>query len=186
RELNAAVGVDHEPVLVLAPITAADPDGYRRAGCPAAHNKIRCPLQPASLPLPYSRPTIHQPPEHPPVCCTQKTITIPPSVNAKTAQKHDYPSPAHRHSYQRRTAAERANASIKDPATTNLARGHCRLTSLTPIALFTATALIARNLRTHDAYTARQADHARRPDQRRRRRRQPLHELTTPATDSPP
>ena len=167
----------------LAPVTAPDADGYRRAGCPAAHGKLRCPLQPDSISLPYDRPTIHQPPQHPPVCCTQKTITIPPSVNAKTAQKHDYPSAAHRHSYQRRTAAERANASIKDPATTNLARGHCRLTSLTPLTLYTAAAFIARNLRTHDAYTARNADPAR---QHRRRRRQPLHALITAATDSSP
>ena len=170
----------------LAPITAPDADGYKRAGCPAAHGKLRCPLQPASLSLPYNRPTVHQPPEHPPVCCTQKTITIPPSVNAKTTQKHDYPSAAHRHSYQRRTAAERAFATIKDPATTNIARGYCRLTSLTPLALFTATALIARNLRTHDAHTARNADHARQPGHRRHRRRQPLHALITATTDSSP
>jgi hypothetical protein len=170
----------------LAPVTAPDPDGYRRAGCPAAHGKLRCPLQPASLSLPYDRPTIHDPPEHPPVCCTQKTITIPPVVNAKTVQKHDYPSAAHRHSYQRRTAAERVYASIKDPATTNIARGYCRLTSLTPLALFTATAVIARNLRTADAFTARQADHAHRPGHHRRRRRQPLHALITAAADSSP
>jgi hypothetical protein len=170
----------------LAPITAPDADGYRRAGCPATHGKLRCPLRPASISLPYDRPTIHEPPEHPPVCCTQKTITIPPSVNAKTAQKHDYPSAAHRHSYQRRTAAERAFASIKDPATTNLARGHCRLTSLTPLALFTATALIARNLRTTDAFTARQTEHARRPGHHRRRRRQPLQALIAAAADSSP
>ena len=46
--------------------------------------------------LTHDRPTILDPPEHPPVCCTQQTITVPPSVNAKTAQKHDYPSPQHR------------------------------------------------------------------------------------------
>jgi len=28
----------------------------------------------------------------PATCCVQKTITVPPSVNAKTAQRHDYPS----------------------------------------------------------------------------------------------
>ena len=40
----------------LAPITAPDTDGYRRAGCPAAHNKIRCPLQPDSLACPTPGP----------------------------------------------------------------------------------------------------------------------------------
>ncbi|HUZ03206.1 MAG TPA: hypothetical protein VMU89_22910 [Thermomicrobiaceae bacterium] len=169
----------------LAPVSAPDPDGYRRAGCPAAHHKLRCPLWPDSMTLPYERPTVHDPPEHPPVCCTQKTITIPPTVNAKTSQKHDYPSAAHRHSYHRRSAAERANASIKDPATTNLARGHCRLSGLTPLALFTATTLIARNLRTHDAHTARNTDPHHSP-RHRRRRRQPLHTLIMAATDSSP
>ena len=29
-----------------------------------------------------------QPPQHPQACCAQQTITVPPEVNAKTAQKH--------------------------------------------------------------------------------------------------
>ena len=128
---------DHQP----------DPDGYHRVICPAAQGKLRCPHRPASLTLPNDRPTILNPPEHPPVCCTQQTITVPPSVNAKTAQKHDYPSPAHRTSYNRRTAAERTFATLTDRATNDISRGWCRLMGLTPIALFTATALIARNIR---------------------------------------
>jgi transposase len=39
----------------------------------------------------------------------------PPDVTAKTAQKHDYPSTAHRRSYARRTGAERGFATAKDP-----------------------------------------------------------------------
>ena len=170
----------------LAPISRPDTDGYHRAGCPAAHGKIRCPLKPDSLTLSHDRPTIHDPPEHPPVCCTQNTITIPPTVNAKTTQKHDYPSAAHRHSYHRRTAAERTFASIKDPATTNLTRGACRLTGLTPHALLTATALIARNIRIPDAYTARQAENQHRaarglPPKTRKRRRTTTHDLIAAA-----
>ena len=57
-----------------------------------------------------------QPPEHPQACCTQQTITVPPDVLAKTAQKHDYPSAAWRRSYARRTGAERGFATAKDPA----------------------------------------------------------------------
>jgi hypothetical protein len=30
------------------------------------------------------RPEILTPPEHPPACCNQQTITVPPEVNAKT------------------------------------------------------------------------------------------------------
>ena len=57
--------------------------------------------------LGLDHPEILNPPTHPPRCCTQHTITVPPSVNAKTAQKHDYPSAAWRRSYARRTGAER-------------------------------------------------------------------------------
>jgi hypothetical protein len=70
--------------------------------------------------LAYTRPEIYEPPAHPPTCCSQRTLTVPPSVNAKTAQKHDYPSPAHRRSYARRSAAERTNATIKDPASNDM------------------------------------------------------------------
>ncbi len=174
----------------LSPITGHDPDGYHRAICPAAQGKLRCPLRPASMTLPHDRPTIPQPPEHPPACCQQKTITVPAHVNAKTAQKHDYPSPQHRTSYNRRTAAERTFATITDRATNDLSHGWCRLTGLTPIALFAATALIARNIRTADAFAARQADNQRRaalglPPKQRKRRRQTVHDLIS-ATSGPP
>ena len=90
----------------LGPITADDTDGYHRVTCPAATDKIRCPLRAASMTRDRSRPEILTPPEHPPACCTQQTITVPPQVAAKTRQKHDYPSPAHRRSYARRTSSE--------------------------------------------------------------------------------
>jgi hypothetical protein len=76
----------------LGRLTADDPDGYHRVACPAAMGKIRCPLRPASMRLDRSRPEILQPPGHPQACCAQQTITVPPDVLAKTAQKHDYPS----------------------------------------------------------------------------------------------
>jgi hypothetical protein len=170
----------------LAPLTGYDPDGYHRVTCPATTGKIRCPLRPASMTLTHDRPTIHQPPKHPPACCTQKTITVPPNVNAKTTQKHDYPSPAHRRSYQRRTAAERTFATTTDPATTNLTRGWTRHTALTPIALLTATAYLARNLRITNAFHARQADNQRRaqlglPPKHRTHRRQTTTDLISAA-----
>ena len=115
----------------LSPITSHDPAGYHRVSCPAAQGKLRCPHKPASLTLPNDRPTVLKAPEHPPVCCTQETITVPPTVNAKTAQKHDYPSPAHRASYNRRTAAERTFATLTDRATNDPSRGWCRKTGLT-------------------------------------------------------
>ena len=78
----------------LGRITSDDTDGYHRVMCPAAMGKIRCPLRPASMRLDRNRPEILTPPQHPPDCCTQQTITVPPQTCAKTAQKHDYPSKA--------------------------------------------------------------------------------------------
>jgi hypothetical protein len=169
----------------LSPLTTPDQDGYHRVICPAVQGKARCPLRPQSITLRHQRPTIHKPPQHQPLCCTQQTITVPPQINAKTTQKHDYPSPQHRRSYNRRTAAERANASIKDPATSDITRGSCRLTGLAPTALLTACVIAARNLRTADAFTARQAKTDTHSPATRRRRREPIQQLLATANGSP-
>jgi hypothetical protein len=165
--------------------TGDDADGYHRVMCPAAMGKIRCPLRSQSMTLPRDRPEIITPPGHPPACCTQHTITVPPAVAAKTRQKHDYPSARWRQSYQRRTSAERANATIKDTATTNIARGWCRLPGLTPLTLWLACALVIRNQRILLAFDSRQQDNARRaaaglPPKTRKRRRATLTQLPAP------
>ena len=170
----------------LGRITADDGDGYHRVACPAVTGKIRCPLRPPSMLLNRDRPEILTPPEHPPACCAQQTITVPAETAAKTAQKHDYPSKAHRRSYARRTGAERGFATAKDPATNDISRGWCRLMGLTPLMLFAVTLLIVRNQRILTAWNARQAENARRaatglPPKTRRRRRKTLTTLTTAA-----
>ena len=139
-----------------------DADGYRRLACPAATGKIRCPLRPASMKLERSRPEILAPPEHPPACCAQKTITAGPGVAAKTRQKHDYPSAAWRRSYRRRTASERLNASVKDTATGSIDRGWIRLTGITPLTLWLTCMMVVRNQRILAAWQARHDDDARR------------------------
>jgi hypothetical protein len=166
----------------LGPISADDADGYHRVMCPAAARKIRCPLRPESMTLDRGRPEILTPPKHPPACCAQQTITVPPAVAAKTRQKHDYPSKEHRISYARRTGSERTFATIKDPATTSIGRGWCRLMGVTPLALWLACLLAVRNQRILSAFDARQADTARRaalglPPRTRKRRRQTLASL---------
>ena len=168
----------------LGPITSDDADGYHRVMCPAAMGKIRCPLRPASMTLTRDRPEILTPPEHPPACCAQQTITVPADVAAKTRQKHDYPSAAHRKSYARRTGAERTFATTKDPASNNIAHGWCRLMGLTPLMLWLACLLTVRNQRILTAWNARQEDNARRaaaglPPKTRRRRRKTLTDLAT-------
>ena len=112
--------------------------------------------------LDRDRPEILTPPEHPQACCTRQTITVPPDVEAKTRQKHDYPSRAYRRSYARRTGAERGFATAKDPATNDISRGWCRLMGLTPIMLWLTCLLIVRNQRILTAWDARQEGDARR------------------------
>ena len=167
----------------LGRLTRDDADGYHRLACPAVMGKIRCPLRPASMTLDRSRPEILTPPEHPQACCTQQTLTVPPEVNAKTRQKHDYPSAAWRRSYARRTGAERGFATAKDPATNDISRGWCRLMGPAPLMLFTTTLLIARNQRILAAWNARHQETQRRaaaglPPRTRRRRRKTLARLT--------
>jgi hypothetical protein len=166
----------------LGRLTSDDQDGYHRVQCPAAMGKIRCPLRPASMTLDRDRPQILQPPEHPQACCAQQTITVPPAVLAKTAQKHDYPSAAWRRSYSRRTGAGRGFATAKDPATNDISRGWCRLMGLAPLTLFTTTLLIARNQRILHAWNTRQEETQRRaaaglPPKTRKRRRKTLAAL---------
>ena len=136
--------------------------------------------------LDRSRPEILTPPQHPPVCCTQQTLTIGPDIAAKTRQKHDYPSAAHRRSYARRTSAERAFSTIKDAASNTISRGWCRLMGLPPLALWLAALHAVRNQRIVAAWNARQAQNQpprrRRPPPRtrNRRRKTTLASLTAP------
>jgi len=173
----------------LGRITADDEDGYHRVQCPAAMGKIRCPLRPASMLRDRDRPEILTPPEYPQACCTQQTLTVPAELNAKTRQKHDYPSAAWRRSYARRTGAERGFATAKDPATNDISRGWCRLMGLAPVMLFTTALLTVRNQRILAAWNARQEENQRRaangqPPKARRRRRTTLTTLT--AATRPP
>ncbi|MGH9006157.1 MAG: hypothetical protein ACRDV6_00325 [Acidimicrobiales bacterium] len=113
---------------------------------------------------------------------TALTITVPPEVNAKTAQKHDYPSKTHRVSFARRTAVERTYATMKDPASTDVTRGWCRLMGLCAISLFLGAAVVVRNMRIVDAFEERQRDAADRQrrglaPRTRRRRRQTIGDL---------
>jgi hypothetical protein len=170
----------------LGRLTSDDTDGHHRVICPATAGKIRCPPGfPESMKLPRDRPEILTPPQHPPACCTQHTVTVPPQVAAKTRQKHDYPSPGWRRSYTRRTGSERTFSTIKDTASNDIARGWCRLMGLTPLALWLACLLAVRNQRILAAFAARQQDNARRaaaglPPRTRKHRRKTLASLAAP------
>ena len=160
----------------LGRISADDAEGYHRVICPAAAGKLRCGLKAASMSLSYAHPEILAPPLNPPRCCVQATITVPVSVNAKTGQKHDYPSPAHRVSYARRTAAERTFSNTKDPSRTDTRRGWCRLMGRTRNLIMWAAAAVVRNLRVLAAFEARRDKEAKRgQDDRTPRRRRRRH-----------
>ena len=167
----------------LGRISADDTDGYHRVMCPAVMGKLRCPLRPASMTLSRTGPRSSARPGIPPPAAPSRPSPSP-GIAAKTRQKHDYPSAAHRRSYARRTSAERIFSTIKDPATTSIARGWCRLTGLTPLALWLACLLTARNQRILPTCDTRPADNTHRaaaglPPKTRKRRRKTLAPLAT-------
>jgi hypothetical protein len=174
----------------LGRISADDADGFHRVACPAIAGKVRCPRRAESMALSAERPEIVPTFEEPPTCCTQKTITVPPSINAKTRQKHDYPSRAHRLSYGRRSAAERSNSTVKDPASNDISRGWCRLMGLTSMTLMLTCLFVVRNQRILASFEARVAEDQRRlalglAPRTRRRRRQTITDLVE-ASAAPP
>ena len=137
------------------------------------------------------RPEILTPPEDAPLCCRQATITVPPDVNAKTRQKHDYPSKAHRLSYGRRSAAERSNSTVKDPASNDISRGWCRLMGVGAMTVMLTCLFVVRNQRVLASFEARQAEEQRRlatglPPKTRKRRRRTIGDLVTAPAHAPP
>jgi hypothetical protein len=175
----------------LGAISADDADGFHRVACPAVLGKVRCPRRPESMALSSGRPEILVPPEQPPTCCTQKTLTVPPSVNAKTRQKHDYPSRAHRLSYGRRSAAERSNSTVKDPASNDIARGWCRLMGLNSMTLMLTCLFVVRNQRVLTSFETRHEQNQRRlaaglEPRTRRRRRKTVSDLVAASAPAPP
>ena len=161
----------------LGRVSSDDEDGTHRVMCPAAMGKCRCPLRVDSMALDFAHPEVVSPPEEPPTCCAQKTISVPVEITAKTAQKHDYPARAHRLSYNRRTASERTFSWFQGPATAGIRRGWSRLFGRAPNALMYALCAVVHNVRLVLAHEDREADEARRqamglaPLGRKRRRR---------------
>jgi hypothetical protein len=156
----------------LSAICRPDQEGYVRVRCPAAGGKVRCTNKPESLALDGDRPTVAAPDDG--VCrrcCSQKTITVPPQVAAKTRQLHDYPSREHRLSYQRRTAAERTYASLSDPSVGGIRRGWCRLFGRAKNQLMYTLAVVVRNMRIADHFEQNLKTTMLRRSRRKRQRR---------------
>ncbi len=175
----------------FAPLARADEEGYERVMCPAAAGKLRCGLVETSLNLSFAHPSVTEPPGLAPRCCRQRSITVPPNVNDKTRQKHPYPSPVHRRSYARRTAAERAYARLADPAGEGVRRGWCRLFGTAKNTLMYSLAAVAHNLRIlesrerQDQVEARRATQAASGSRRGRRRHHEQPPSAPPPDDGP-
>ncbi len=173
----------------LGRLTKDDADGFHRVACPAAAGKVRCPKKELSMALANNRPEVFNAPKDQLDCCAQASITVPPSVNAKTRQKYDYPSAAHRRSYGRRSAAERSNSTIKDPASNDIARGWCRLMGQEAMTLMLACVIVVRNGRVLEAFERRQALDRRReaqglPPKSRQRQRKSISDLMAASAPS--
>jgi hypothetical protein len=159
-------------------------------GCaPPSWARSAVPRRPDSMALDYSHPDVLTPPEHPPTCCTQQTISVPEAVLAKTTQKHDYPSKAWRRTYIRRTGSERTFAWLGDPAAIGMRRGWCRLFATTKNALMFVLGVVVRNVRIVISFERQQADDARRQamglESRRRRRHRRRYREATPSAPAP-
>lgn len=92
----------------LRRISLPDTTGKERYECPARAGKLRCPIQQTSMALPVGLPTVTQPPaEHASMgCCTQRTITVPGHVDAKSRQRHYWGSRDWIKSFARRSRVE--------------------------------------------------------------------------------
>lgn len=168
----------------LSRISSDDADGYHRVTCPAVAGTLRCPLRPESMSRPYDRPEVTTVPQHPQTCCVQKTMTVPPTVAEKTAQRQVYPGPAWRKSYARRSGAERSNATLKDPARVSVEKGWCRVVGLPAITIMLACLVVVRNLRVIESFEENER-RAATTTRTRSRRRTGLAELAS-STHPPP
>ena len=177
----------------LGRVSRDSEDGAHRAMCPALLGKLRCPLRQKSMSLDFNRPEVLEPPSYPPTCCVQQTITVTEEVTAKTAQRLDYPSKAHRLSYARRTAAERTFSWLQDSATVGMRRGWSRLMGVAKNHLMYVLGVVVRNVRIVESFERNKAKEARRELRRlrtrlrgrRRRRCEQERGFTEAALDKP-
>lgn len=140
----------------MLPLASEDPDGFQRMQCPAERGKARCPLKEASLAKPASTtPTVLAPPAEPGACCTQRTIKVPPSVNASTRQKHPWRTAAWRTSYDRRNVVEGAIGVLKTAGGGDVKRDHIRVMGVVGHSLLMAFAVAGVNLQLHARYLER-------------------------------
>jgi len=140
-------------------INTADRTGKERYECPARAGKVRCPLVKPSMTRPLALPTVSHPPvDNPPSCCTQRTITLPGDIDAKSRQRHYWGSRDWITAFARRSRAEGWFGNVKNNNTEGLTRGAFRVMGLAKTSLMLGIFAAATNLRLLRLWTTRQED----------------------------
>jgi hypothetical protein len=167
-----------------------DAEGHTRCLCPASDGAptARCELKPRSIERTTSATTrIHVTEElrlHPPKCCTQQSVTLPPEAGAKLLQDLHYASPEWHATYHTlRNTIEGMNGIAKDGAYAALADARRRrIRGVAAQSVFVAMLLFGVNIRTITSLHrhARQNGRAASPKRRRRRASRPLSDWGEP------
>lgn len=141
--------------------------GKRVVVCPARDGKVRCPLYPPSMHLPFTKPTI--PPDvlpaspHPDIC-TKDSIVLGAEVNEKTRQAERYLSKRWWESFNRRPYAEGEAALLKNPGVTDIHSGSFQVRGIAKVSILFAIWAAAANITSVDAFdTLYEPVRARRP-----------------------
>ena len=103
-------------------------------------------------------PHVQTPPpiDEAPKCCTQRTITIPGDVDAKSRQRHYWGSPTWIKAFSRRSRVEGWFGNLKNHSTEALRRGTFRVIGICKTSIMLTIYAAATNLRLLRAWARRQ------------------------------
>jgi len=133
----------------LRRIALPDPTDKERYECPARVGKIKCPLHKPSLKLGVELPTVTDPPPDPDnlACCSQRTITVPGTVDAKARQRHYWGSAEWIGAFSRRSRVEGWFGNLKSENTEALGRGAFRVMGIAKTTIMLGIYSAATNMR---------------------------------------
>ncbi|MGH3732331.1 MAG: hypothetical protein ACRDVC_03005 [Acidimicrobiales bacterium] len=125
----------------------AKDQGKSQWECPAQVGKVRCTNCAMSMHLPLETPLIENPPtQHPPKCCTQRTVMIPGVAFGKLRQREDWGTEAWKRSYARRTHIEGYFGRIKSANSQTVKRSWTQIMGIIKTGLMIACVAMAANL----------------------------------------
>lgn len=194
-ELETFIGqIEQRGQWALRRVAGPDTSGKERYECPARAGKLRCPAHPASMALPLALPKVSRPPTEAPMptCCSQRTITVPGEVDAKSRQRHYWGSRAWVAAFSRRSRVEGWFGNLKNDNAEALGRGAFRIMGICKTSLMLGIYAAATNLRLLRAWAGRALGNddltpllkSESPDRPEERDRRPAGE--TPGTGPPP